>query len=115
MEFAYGAAVQLAAAAGGGASAKPATGFGLGGNVMLFLDGKQVAEGRVEHTHAAIFSTDSNATVGNKAGAPISSDFKRGGNPFNGRVTWVEVQLGDDNTDHLLDRDELLRIAMARQ
>jgi hypothetical protein len=55
MEFAYD---------GGGA--------GKGGTVSLFVDGEQVAKGRVERTHAAIFSADSMVSVGDNSGAPIS-------------------------------------------
>ena len=45
-------------------------GLGKGGTATLYVDGNKVAEGRVEHTHAAVFSADSTATVGNKSGAP---------------------------------------------
>jgi arylsulfatase len=90
-------------------------GFGKGGAVSLHVDGQQVGEGRVEHTHPFIFSADSSCTVGNKTGAPICADFRRSGNRFTGRVTWVELQLGLDDQDHYIDREELIRIAMARQ
>jgi len=90
-------------------------GPGKGGTVSLYVDGQKVGEGRVEHTHAVVFSADSSATVGNKTGAPICQDFQRGGNRFSGRVTWVEIHLGLDDQSHYLELDELIRIAMARQ
>ena len=36
---------------------------------------------------------------------------------FNGRVRWVELDLGDEaeDADHLIGPEERLRIAMARQ
>ena len=36
---------------------------------------------------------------------------------FNGRVRWVEIDLGEDaeDSDHLITPDERLKIAMARQ
>jgi hypothetical protein len=36
---------------------------------------------------------------------------------FNGRVRWVEFDLGEDaeDADHLITPDERLKIAMARQ
>ena len=83
--------------------------------MSLFVDGQKVGEGRVEHTHAVVFSADSSCTVGNKTGAPICADFQRGGNRFTGRVTWVELQLGLDDQSHFIELDELIRIAMARQ
>ena len=32
-----------------------------------------------------------------------------------GKVQWVQIDLGDDNHDHLIDPDERMRIAMAQQ
>ena len=34
---------------------------------------------------------------------------------FNGKIDLVQIDLGDDNHDHLIDPDEVIRIAMARQ
>ena len=98
MEFAYD---------GGGA--------GKGGNVSLYVDGQKVGEGRVEHTHATIFSCDSTLQVGDKHGAPICADLQVRGNRFNGKVNWVEIQLDVDDHDHFVSNEELLAIAMARQ
>ena len=82
----------------------------------LYVDGEQVAEGRLEGTHATIFSADSTASVGEKAGAPISDDFSRTGkHTFNGRVQWVHIKVGDDSHDHYLDDAERYRIAMSLQ
>ena len=39
-------------------------GAGKGGNVKIFVDGNQVAEGRVEKTQPAVFSADETADVG---------------------------------------------------
>jgi arylsulfatase A-like enzyme len=90
-------------------------GLGKGGNVTLFVDGKDCGKGRIEHTHATIFSADSNATVGNKTGAPISSDFVKSQNRFNGKVNWVEIKIGLENFDHLISQEEKMRIAMSIQ
>jgi hypothetical protein len=32
-----------------------------------------------------------------------------------GAIIWVQIDLGDDDNDHFPDRDERLRMAMARQ
>ena len=58
MEFAY---------AGGG--------LGKGGTVTLFVDGKQVGEGKVEGTAPMVFSADDGLDVGCDTGAPVSPDY----------------------------------------
>ena len=45
---------------------------------------------------------------------PVSSDYG-GTSKFNGKIDLVEIDLGDDNHDHLIDMKEVIRIAMARQ
>ncbi len=90
-------------------------GLGKGGTATLYLDGSQIAEGRVEHTHAAIFSADSTALVGNKFGAPIGPDLKIEGNPFNGTIKGVQIDLKLDDADHYVSDAERWRVAMAIQ
>jgi len=100
MEFAY---------AGGG--------LGKGGKVALFTDGKQVGAGEVPMTLAMVFSADDGCDVGEDTGAPVSEDYGPQGNKFNGTVKGVEIAIADaaENSDHLVDPAEVVRIAMARQ
>jgi hypothetical protein len=92
-------------------------GLGKGGNVLLFLDGEQVGEGRVAATAAMIFSADDTCDVGMEGGAVVSEDYGPRGNEFTGEVNWVQIDLGDDaaDADHLITAEERLKIAMARQ
>jgi arylsulfatase len=90
-------------------------GLGKGGTATLYLDGDKIAEGRVEHTHATIFSADSTALVGNKTGAPIGPDLKIEGNPFNGSIQGVQIDLKLDDADHEVSDAERWRVAMAIQ
>jgi arylsulfatase len=90
-------------------------GLGKGGMATLYVDGKQVAAGRVEHTHATVFSADSTALVGNKYGAPIGPDLAIEGNPFNGTIKGVEIDLNKTDADHYVSDAERWRIAMAIQ
>ncbi len=90
-------------------------GLGKGGAVSLLVDGQKVADGRIEHTVPVIFSADSTCMVGDKIGAPISSDFKEGGNKFNGKINWVRIDLGSENFDNLITPDEWVRIHMSTQ
>ncbi len=90
-------------------------GLGKGGTATLYVDGKQVAEGRVEHTHSSIFSADSTALVGNKFGAPIGPDLEIEGNPFNGTIKGVQIDLNKTDEDHYVSDNERWRVAMAIQ
>jgi arylsulfatase A-like enzyme len=90
-------------------------GLAKGGNVSLYYDGKKVGEGRVEHTHAIIFSADETTDVGRDTATPVSSDYTRQTSVFNGKVNWVQIDLGEDTHDHFITPEERLNLAMARQ
>jgi arylsulfatase len=90
-------------------------GLGKGGMATLYVDGKQVGQGRVEHTHAIIFSCDSVLEVGYKTGAPICKDLGLSGNEFSGKVRWVQINVGSDSHDHLLTPEERYRVHMSIQ
>ena len=92
-------------------------GLAKGGTVTLYVDGAQVGEGRVEGTVPMIFSGDETTDVGSDNATPVSDDYGAGDNAFNGRVEWVQIDLGEDaeDADHLITPDERLRVAMARQ
>jgi arylsulfatase A-like enzyme len=90
-------------------------GLGKGGTATLYTDGTKMAEGRVERTHVFIFSADSTALVGNKFGAPIGPDLKIEGNPFNGTIQGVQIDLLLDDADHYVSDAERWRVAMAIQ
>jgi arylsulfatase len=91
-------------------------GLGKGGTVRLFLDGEQIGEGLVPATAAMIFSADDTCDVGREDGALVAEDYPTP-NAFTGEVNWVEIDVDEAaaDADHLLDPDELLRVAMARQ
>jgi len=69
-------------------------GPGKGGMGTLFVDGKQVAQGRIEHTQAGIFSADETADVGVDLGTPvveaIGSDKR---SAFTGHINKVMVEV----------------------
>jgi hypothetical protein len=46
-------------------------GLGKGGTVTLYLDGKQVGEGRVDGTQPMIFSGDETTDVGSDTATPV--------------------------------------------
>jgi arylsulfatase A-like enzyme len=92
-------------------------GLGKGGTVTLYLDGNKVGEGRVDATVPMAFSADETCDVGSDSGTPVSDDLGMRESVFNGRVRWVEIDLGEDaqDVDHLITPEERLKIAMARQ
>lgn len=90
-------------------------GLGKGGKVSLYVDGKKVGEGRVARTLANNFSLDETADVGCEMGSPVADIFHNGDNKFSGRVKWVQLSKGKEDFDHLVSREQLFRIAMARQ
>jgi hypothetical protein len=90
-------------------------GLGKGGDVTLYYDGEKAGEGRVPATQPMIFSADETTDIGEDFGMPVSSDYPDGGSRFNGKIDLVQIDLGDDNHDHLIDMNEVIRIAMARQ
>jgi arylsulfatase len=90
-------------------------GLGKGGTVTLYYDGEKAGEGRVQATQPLIFSTDETTDIGEDFGMPVSSDYAGGTSRFNGKIDLVQIDIGDDNHDHLIDQEELIRIAMSRQ
>jgi arylsulfatase len=90
-------------------------GLAKGGTVTLYHDGKAVGEGRVDLTQPMIFSADETTDIGRETGTTVSSEYTPASSRFNGRIVWVQIDIGADDNDHYIDDDERLRIAMARQ
>jgi arylsulfatase len=90
-------------------------GLAKGGNVALFVDGKQDGAGRVDITVPMTFSFDETCDIGRETGSPVSPDYGERGNEFTGEVNWVQIDLEQDDHDHLISADERFRVAMARQ
>ncbi len=98
MEFAYD----------GGGLAKGAT-------VTLYIDGKAVGNGRLEQTIAMVFSGDETSDVGVKRGSPMKPGMTAANSAFTGVVEIVAIETSGENNDHLLDREEVMNMIMARQ
>jgi arylsulfatase A-like enzyme len=69
-------------------------GLGKGGKGTLFVNGKQVATGRIERTQCCVFSADEGADVGIDEGTPVTEAYKV---PFKftGKIVKVTVELKD--------------------
>jgi arylsulfatase len=69
-------------------------GMGKGGTGTLFVNGKQVAQGRIEHTQPMIFSADETADVGIDLGTPVvESVGSEARSRFNGRIPKVTIEV----------------------
>jgi arylsulfatase len=69
-------------------------GMGKGGTGTLAVNGKQVAEGRIERTQPMIFSADETADVGIDLGTPVVEAIgSESRSRFNGRIARVTVEV----------------------
>ena len=95
MEFAYD----------GGGVAK-------GGAVHLFLDDRQVGEGRVERTQPLPFASDEPFEIGRDEGSPVTPDYSV--HEFSGEVNWVEIEIpqGAPDNDAEISPEERLQAAL---
>jgi arylsulfatase len=90
-------------------------GLAKGGDVTLYYDGAAVGTGRVDATQPMIFSADETTDIGYESGTAVTPDYTTHDSRFTGTIKWVQIDVGDDDHDHLIDPEEHLRIAMARQ
>ena len=90
-------------------------GLGKGANVTLYVDGKPVGQGRVEHTAAMVFSADETSDVGVKRGSPMTPEMPAERSKFNGDVRVVVIERTGESVDHMISREQLLSMIMARQ
>ncbi|WP_279433197.1 arylsulfatase [Curtobacterium sp. PhB136] len=92
-------------------------GLGKGATVDLYLDGAQIASGRIDATVPLAFSGDETMDVGSDTGTPVSDDYDSRGSVFTGSIDRVQIDLGDDanDADHLISPEERMRIITTRQ
>ena len=90
-------------------------GLAKGGTATLFIDGTKVGDGKINATVPMIYSADETCDVGCDTGTPVSEDYTSATSEFTGTVRWVELHAGDDNHDHLISPEELMRVATTIQ
>jgi arylsulfatase len=83
--------------------------------VTLFYDGRKVGEGKIPATQPIVFSADETTDIGEDFGMPVSSDYSGENSRFNGKIELVQIDMGEDDNSHLIDPEELMRVAMSRQ
>jgi len=60
-------------------------------------------------------STSCLRTTPDLPGAAAATSTSFGKHAFTGTVKWVTIVVGDDSHDHLIDKEDLIRIAMSIQ
>ena len=70
---------------------------GTGGKSILYVDGQQVAEGRIPKTQPFVFSGDEGPDVGADAETAVSNDYKQGDNKFTGKIISVTIDTKPSN------------------
>jgi hypothetical protein len=92
-------------------------GLAKGGTVSLYIDGEKIGEGRVERTQPIVFSLDDKTDVGSDRGTPVSDDYASPNSAFNGRIDWIQLDIGDDahDADHMITPDERFHLKVALQ
>ncbi|MFZ0917351.1 MAG: arylsulfatase [Candidatus Udaeobacter sp.] len=69
---------------------------GAGGMGLISINGKKVAQGRIEHTHPNAFGAET-TDVGENLYTVVTDDYKEGDNKFTGTIDKVTVKLGESN------------------
>ena len=64
----------------------------MGGTATLSVNGKKVAEGRIAHTAANVFSVDEGVTVGVDDETTVTTDYKERANRF--RMFGEDIRTG---------------------
>ncbi len=68
-------------------------GIGKGGTGTIFVNGKQVASGRLEKTQCCVFSADEGADVGTDNETNVTNDYKEADNKFTGKIVKVVIEV----------------------
>jgi arylsulfatase len=69
---------------------------GAGGAGSIFINGKKVANGRIERTIPFIFGVET-ADVGVDLYTPVTADYNKGDNKFTGKIDKVTIELKKTN------------------
>ena len=62
-----------------------------------------------------IFPADETTDIGYESGTTVRADYTPHTSRFTGKINCVQIDLGDDDHDHLIDREIKAQLAMTRQ
>ncbi len=89
-------------------------GLGKGGKGTLFVNGKQVAIGRIERTQCCVYSADEGADVGADEGTPVTEAY-RSPFKFTGKIATVTVELKDVKAAEQEQHEEAQKVARLKK
>ena len=84
-------------------------GLAKGGTATVFVDGNKVAQGRVDATVPMLFSGDETCDLGEDTASPVTDDYPAD-RTFTGRIHWVQLDIGDDDQEHLITPEQRLHV-----
>jgi arylsulfatase len=90
-------------------------GVARGGTVRLFIDDRQVGEGRVDRTQPLPFASDEPFEIGRDLGSPVSPNYPA--REFTGDVSWVQIEIppGGPDDDAQITPAERLEVALVKE
>jgi arylsulfatase len=90
-------------------------GTGKGADLVLFVEGEEVGQGRTERSIPYLISLDETLDVGTDAGTPVTDDYPARGNEFNGVINWVQIDLEPDDHSHMIDSEHMAHVRLTKQ
>jgi arylsulfatase A-like enzyme len=90
-------------------------GAGKGADLVLFIEGEEMGQGRTERSIPYLISLDETLDIGTDAGTPVTDDYPARGNEFNGKIKWVQIDLEPDDHSHMTDSDHMAHVRLVKQ
>jgi arylsulfatase A-like enzyme len=87
-------------------------GLGKGGTGTILVNGKKVAQGKIDRTQSIAFSADEGADVGQDGETPVTDDYKDRDNKFTGKIQKVVIEVGPVKLG-AADREEIRKTRLA--
>ncbi len=84
-------------------------------DLLLFVEGEQVGEGRTERSIPYVISFDETLAVGTDAGTLATDDYPARGNEFHGKINWVQIDLEPDDHSHMINMDHMAHVRLVKQ
>ena len=91
-------------------------GLAKGGDVTLYYDGQPPSAAAGSGRRSPRRSPPTRRPISvTSLGTTVSADYTAHGSRFSGKISWVQIDLGDDDHDHFIDPDHAMSIAMSLQ
>jgi len=90
-------------------------GFGKGGMSTIFVDGKEVGQGRIKNTQGYMISIDEGADVGEDGETPVVEDYGNAApHKFNGKITKVIIDLKKMEKAGPVEKEKMRQTTLTR-